>query len=202
MRHRTKQLSYWVGEFGDQYVERNRDFSFFQKRRPFFASLLRTVPDVKSVLEVGCNIGVNLGLLHEINPSLELTGIEPNRKAVTLAKKSLPFVSFHNASLFDVKLKATFDLVLTVNLLIHIANQDLMPAVSSIYTAASKYLLIIEYYSKIAETIPYRGLEDALFKRPYDRVLFHLYPNLTMVDKGFLTLDSGFDSCHWWLFKK
>ncbi len=202
MRQKTKQLSYWVGEFGDKYVERNSDFSFFQKRKLFFGSLLKDLPDVKSVLEVGCNIGSNLCVLYDVNPWLKLTGIEPNKKALAIAKKSLPSASFYNTNLFNVKWKATFDLVFTVNVLIHIADQNLTQAFRNIYRASRKYILTIEYYSKVSQSIPYRGLDDALFKRPYDRELLDRYPESTMLDTGFLNIRSGFDKCHWWLFKK
>lgn len=201
-KQKTKQLSYWVGEFGNQYVERNSNFSFFEKRKPFFKSLLKNLPDVKSILEVGCNIGSNLRILNIIDPSLKLAGVEPNKKAIEIAREHLPCASLYNIDIFDVKWRATFDLVFTANVLIHIADKELTEAYHNIYRATRKYILTIEYYSKVSETIPYRGLEDALFKRPYDQELLDLYPKLKIKDTGFLTIRSGFGRCRWWLFKK
>src|SRR3990167_4813247 len=86
----TKQLSYWTGKFGNEYIKRNSDMDFFAKRKNFFKKLLLQYPDIKSILEIGCNIGGNLMVLYELDPSLEIVGIEPNKKAAKIARKYLP----------------------------------------------------------------------------------------------------------------
>ena len=78
------------------------------------------------------------------------------------------------------------------------------PAVFTNYDIASskKYILSIEYYSDKIQSIPYRGLKDALFKRPFSFTWQKQYPSLSIINQGFLTKDQGFDNCHWWLFQK
>ncbi len=202
MTKRTKQLSYWQGEFGDEYIKRNSDLSFFDKRREFFAFLFEKKVKIASVLEIGCNIGGNLYILHSLNPKLKIAGIEPNLSASESAKKLLPKASIYNLSVSDMYFKDTYDLVFTSGVLIHISNAEIKKAMEKIYTAARRYILSIEYYSKSRKTIPYRSLTDALFKRPYYKEWISLYPRLKLLGKGILKNDQGFDNCNWWLFEK
>ena len=57
----------WGGEFGDAYVERNRNAG--DMRGPFWASLLARFP-VQRALEVGCNTGANLRWLAGAVPEI------------------------------------------------------------------------------------------------------------------------------------
>ncbi len=198
----TKQLDYWKGEFGNQYIERNSDTALFEKRKSFFKSLLKRHSDVKSILEIGCNIGGNLRILHTLNPSLKLTGIEPNKKAAHRAQQELPFAAIVEKSSLDITWQKKFDLVFTCGVLIHIADNELQETIHTMYNASKKYLLSIEYYARQKETILYRGLSDALFKRPYDQEYLQLYPPLQILEQGFLDKENGFDASTFWLFGK
>ena len=199
---KTKQLDYWINQFGDRYTRRNADLTYFRKRSPFFRKLLRKHSGINSVLEIGCNLGGNLIVLSKIDPMLKIVGVEPNSKAWQLAKKNLPNVNIYNLSIFDVHWKNEFDLVFTSGVLIHIADKELNLALRKIYQASKKYILSIEYYSDKIQSIPYRGLKDALFKRPFSFTWQKQYPSLSIINQGFLTKDQGFDNCHWWLFQK
>lgn len=198
----TKQLKYWQGQFGEAYIKRNSDLTFFEKRKDFFSSLLKKHSDIKSILEVGCSIGGNLYILQNVNQALVLTGIEPNITASIIAKKLIPKVKIINASIFDSKIKSKFDLVFTSGVLIHIANKDIKHALQKIHTASRKYLLTIEYFAERRQSIPYRDLTDALFKRPFDKEWLAVDPKLQLVNSGFLDKSQGFDNCHWWLYQK
>ena len=198
----TKQLSYWTGKFGNEYIKRNSDMDFFAKRKKFFKNLLLKYLDVKSILEIGCNIGGNLLVLKEINPDLEIVGIEPNKKAAKIARKNLPTAKILKESVFDIDFNERFDLVFACGVLIHVADGDLENALAKIYNASKKYILAIEYYSDKKSTIPYRGLSDALFRRPYDKEYLSLFPGLKIIREGFLNKSQGFDNCKFWVFKK
>ena len=200
----TKQLRYWEGEFGNAYLQRNSDPKLFAKRKPFFKKLLDSHPDILSVLEVGSNIGGNLNVLHSINLQLNLTAIEPNAKAAAVVKRTLPEVTIYHQSIFDCDWHNAFDLVFTCGVLIHIANQDLKETLSKIYNASKKYILTIEYYSPRREQIIYRGLSDALFKRPYNKEWQTVFPKLQLIESGKrIAKPIGQDEPgRWWLFKK
>lgn len=199
---KTKQLEYWQGKFGDEYIKRNSDLRLFSKRRPFFKKLLSAHPDISSILEVGCNIGGNLHVLQSINSQLRLSGIEPNEQAVKAAQKNLPKALISHTTVFDVRGENLYDLVFTSGVLIHIADKDFKKALQTINRLSRKYILSIEYYASARQPIQYRDLTDALFKRPYDKEWLAINKQLTIIDSGFLDMSSGFDNCHWWLFKK
>lgn len=202
MISKTPQLDYWRGKFGDDYTRRNADLSLFRKRKKFFKELLAKHEEIKSILEIGCNIGGNLLVLREISDRIKLSGIEPNKTAATMAKKLVPESTILIKSIFELEWNKKFDLVFTSGVLIHIADRDIARAIKKMYKASSNYLLSIEYYSAKRKTVEYRGLKDALFKRPFDKEWLSLYPRLELVSSGFLTPSQGFDNCHWWLFKK
>ena len=72
------RLDKWQGDFGNDYIERNKesDNRYLMWKR--IISELPTVP--VSILEVGANIGLNLNEINTIISS-RLTGLEPNRLA-------------------------------------------------------------------------------------------------------------------------
>src|SRR3990167_329732 len=198
----TKQLTYWLGKFGDDYIERNSDLAMFRRREQFFKKLLQKYPEIKSVLEVGSNIGGNLMVFNKIDPKLKIVAVEPNKKAAKIARENLSSAKILEKSVFDMDFDDKFDLVFTCGVLIHIADNDLGKALTKIYNASRKYILTIEYYSNKRSAIPYRGLSDALFKRPYDKEYLNLYPKLKVMYKGSLDKSKGFDNCKFWVFKK
>src|SRR5262245_24141059 len=63
----------WSGEFGDAYVERNRAAG--AARGPFWEAMLEELP-ARRVLEVGCNVGANLGWLARLLPHQEVYGVD------------------------------------------------------------------------------------------------------------------------------
>ncbi len=202
MVNKSKQLSYWQGKFGDEYINRNRDLTLFKKRMGFFKKLLNSYPEIKSILEVGTNIGGNLSVLQQINPTLDLTAIEPNKKAAAMAEDLVPEAHIFNQSIQGFERAEKYDLVYTSGVLIHISDNDLKTVLQKIYDLSRKYILTIEYYSEKKQLIPYRNLTDALFKRPYNREWLVHYPRLKLLTTGFLDTEDGFDNCHWWLFEK
>ena len=197
----TKQLSYWEGKFGDDYTQRNSNMKLFAKRRKFFKNILKKL-NVESILEIGCNNAANLVQIKKINSSLKVVGLEPNKKAVAIAKNLIPDAKIIRASVFALSIKNVYDFVFTAGVLIHIADKDLEKALSNIFNASKHYILAVEYYSPKRKTIPYRDLTDALFKRPYAKEYLDLFPTLKIIAKGKLGKGDGFDNCKFWLFEK
>lgn len=201
-KFKTKQLSYWQGTFGDYYTDRTFDSKMFIRRKKFFNKFLKNFDAIDSVLEVGCNVGRNLEILKAIKPELSVWGIEPNTKAFRIACKSLSGSRIFKKSIFDIKWSNKFDLVFTAGVLIHIGDEDSEKAIRKICEASRRYILAIEYYSKKRVAVLYRGLEDALYKRPYDKEFLGLFPKLKIKYMGKLDQVDGFDDCKFWLFEK
>jgi pseudaminic acid biosynthesis-associated methylase len=204
----NKQLSHWTGEFGDQYIDRNpASENNIRARVKTFAEIWRRLQGNPpcSVLECGCNIGLNLRALKQITDAA-LTGIEPNDKArqrllddAVLDKEhvspgflgSLPFAD------------SSFELVFTSGVLIHIAPENLDAAMRDIYRVSQKYILAIEYFSKNPETISYRGNTELLWKRDFGKKYLELFPTLQVIDVGFFwSQTTTMDDTTWWLFQK
>ena len=59
MSYKTEQEEFWATEFGDDYINRNQDYI---SNIPFFSEIISRTHKVESVVEFGCNIGLNLNL--------------------------------------------------------------------------------------------------------------------------------------------
>lgn len=205
----TKQVELWRSDFGADYAARgNNRISADGQRllmRDWGRMLAHAVtPSPNSALEVGCNIGRNLlALRHFI---AELHGVEPNPKACEIAR-SFPELSESKISEGDGFTldysDASIDLVFTSGVLIHIAPGDLGKVVDEIVRVSRRYVLCIEYFSHEPETVKYHDMDGYLFKRDFGRFYLERYPNLRVLDYGFLwqKLDSS-DNSNWWLFAK
>ena len=85
--YRTEQEEFWSGEFGNSYTERNASESDRVAKQIMFSQMIRNVPRIESVVELGCNIGLNLWALKTINSNFEVAGYEINKNAVIKAKE-------------------------------------------------------------------------------------------------------------------
>lgn len=205
----TKQLDLWRSDFGSQYAARNNNAISPDDQRRLARDWGRILahavtPRPSSALEVGCSIGRNLLALHPFIGTL--AGIDPNDRVLDDARGLLSgrgiFVS--GATAFDLPFDdASFDLVFTSGVLIHIHPDDLLRATSEIMRVARHYIVCIEYFSHNPESVPYHGMDGYLFKRDFGRFYMDHYPGLKVRDYGFLwqLLDSS-DNSNWWLFEK
>jgi pseudaminic acid biosynthesis-associated methylase len=205
----TKQLQLWKSAFGAEYAGRpGNSISAAALRR-----LLRdwgrmlahaVTPQPESVLEVGCNIGRNLPALRGFVP--EIHAVEPNAEAVRMARvdPALGGIDIREGDGFALPFAdQSIDLVFTSGVLIHVAPEDLGRMVKEIVRVARHYVLCIEYFSHQPVQVPYRGREGYLFKRDFGRFYLEAFPQLRVLDYGFLwqPLDSS-DNSNWWLFAK
>lgn len=133
----TAQLSTWTSRFGKEYTDRNTlsldemDAAFAEQFGVSKSSIYRRFvgPDRLPggrVLEVGCNIGLQLRLLEKANAGLELHGLEPQSYAIERARELAPHRHFHQGNAFALPFAdGTYDLVFTHGVLIHIHPNDL-----------------------------------------------------------------------------
>lgn len=199
----TEQEIFWAGEFGDEYVSRNRyDIS---ATLAMFSKILSKAHDVSSIFELGCNIGQNLRALKLLKPHARISGIEINKLAYTNAARDFPEVI--NGSLLELNPTdaGEVDLVFTKGVLIHI-NPDHLPDVyEKMARIGRRYVLISEYYNPSPVTIDYRGHDQRLFKRDFAGEFMDHQPDFRLADYGFVyRRDPVFprDDATWFLMER
>ena len=203
-KFRTEQEAFWAGEFGDQYASRNTGEGWIASNTALFARIIDRTRDVRSVIEFGANIGLNLRALHNLLPQAQLSAVEINQTAVTQLREWGGAEVLHQ-SLLEFKPERRWDLALIKGVLIHI-NPDCLPQVyDTLYASSARYICVVEYYNPTPVQISYRGHADRLFKRDFAGEILERFPDLVLRDYGFVyRRDPNFpqDDCTWFLMEK
>lgn len=203
--YRTPQEAFWAGDFGTAYGGRHAGDGLIGSNLRLFADALRTAGPIRSCLELGANVGMNLRALRLLYPHLTMKAVEINPDAARVLGEAIGPENVQNASIFDYAAEERFDLVLTKGLLIHV-NPDLLPvAYEKIHRSSSRLILIAEYYNPSPLAIPYRGHAGQLFKRDFAGELMDRYPDVGLLDYGFAYhRDPAFaqDDVTWFLLQK
>jgi pseudaminic acid biosynthesis-associated methylase len=191
----------WAGEFGDAYTDRNETFNYADRFKFFKPLILDN--KIESVLEVGCNTGMNLGMLKELVPSWDVWGCDVNIRNVQYTRERWPDVQSVYASGFDLPFRDDyFDLVFTSGVLIHQKPSEVERIMQEIIRVSSKYVMAIEYYSEQFEEIEtYSGGPGTAFKGPYGEIYQGRY-GLKLLKTQDLRRDQGWDRCACWLLEK
>ena len=203
-RFKTEQEVFWSGEFGDNYIDRNRSKELLSANTSLFASILSSSGKIDSILEFGCNIGMNLESIKSLLPEVKLSGIEINKKAISKIKNLEQIEVFHD-SILEIEMDRSFDLTLIKTVLIHINPEELDKVYSRLYKFSNKYICIAEYYSPSPVEVNYRGHSDRLFKRDFAGELMRKYPDLDLIDYGFIYHNDPVfpqDDINWFLLMK
>ncbi len=202
---KTEQETFWAGEFGTQYIERNKGDSLLASNLNFFAKSLRGARGLKSCIEFGANIGMNLQALNLMHPGIDAHAIEINVDAAKLLGLVIPPSNIYNSSILDFSSARQWDLTLIKGVLIHI-NPGVLPQVyDKLVASTSRYLLVAEYYNPAPVAISYRGHNDRLFKRDFAGEIMDRHNQLQLVDYGFAYhRDPNFpqDDITWFLLEK
>ena len=185
MKYSTEQEAFWAGAFGDEYIGRNSDECSVAANTSLFSEALRHSGDVTSVLELGCNIGLNLSAIHSLFPKARLTGLEINPLAAEKARTRLPQADIRVGSLLKPALTGTWDLVMIKGVLIHVAPDSLPAAYDAVHCHAGKWILLCEYYNPFPMEIDYRGHSQRLFKRDFAGEMVDRFADLRLRDYGF-----------------
>lgn len=205
MSHTTEQESFWAGEFGDEYIERNTLETLVPARLSLFSKILARTSGVSSVMEFGANIGVNLFAIHLLLPKAEIKSVEINATAVKTLKSYPWMTKVVHDSFIDVTYENEADLTFTSGVLIHIRPDRLARAYENLYQATRRYVMVCEYYSRTPLTMPYRGHADRLFKRDFAGEMMDAYKDLQLIDYGFAYHRDPvhpMDDLTWFLMKK
>ena len=191
----------WSGGFGDDYVERNRAAS--EGRRPFWEHVLGRI-EAASALEIGCNVGGNLRWLAELLGAENVAGVDVNERALEVVRSEIPGVDVRVASARELPFAdASFDLVFTTGVLIHQSPEELPRVMDEIVRASRRYVLCGEYRADELEEVPYRGQRGALYKQDYGRLYQERFPQLRLLEEGFLPKSEGvWDDVTYWVFEQ
>lgn len=183
----SEVLKFWQGQKGKEYAGRNPqnpkemdalylkdyDITRSEMNQRFLGKLPR---DIK-ILEVGCNIGVQLWMLHDMGFK-HLVGID-----VQPIKKASSCWAFKLAPAQAIPFKDKyFDLVFTSGLLIHIPPHELPRVMEEIYRVTNQYIFGFEYYAEHLTNIPYYGESDILWAGNYHELLRGRFLDLGFVD--------------------
>jgi pseudaminic acid biosynthesis-associated methylase len=190
----------WGGDFGNDYVARNRAAG--EVRGAFWGMILREFP-VARVLEVGCNLGANLQWVAATVPPSQVYGVDINLSALAELHRHLPEVNAIWSPARELAFRDRwFDLVFTMGVLIHQPESTLPLVMAEIVRCSRRYILCGEYFSAQTTEVFYRGHSGALFKRDYGRIYQALFPELRLLKEGFLSRAEGWDDVTFWLFEK
>jgi pseudaminic acid biosynthesis-associated methylase len=202
--YKTKQEEFWAGQFGDDYTERNQGSQLIVSNTALFASVIARTQKVNSILEFGANRGLNLLALRNLLPAAELSAVEINPKAVK-ELETIKNLRIYRQSMLDFVVDYQRDLVLSKGLLIHIAPEMLPRAYQILYESSGHYICLAEYYNPTPVEVEYRGNKGKLFKRDFAGEMMDSYPDLDLVDYGFVYhRDTNFsqDDLNWFLLNK
>jgi spore coat polysaccharide biosynthesis protein SpsF len=202
---KTEQEAFWAGQFGDDYIDRNKGAALLASNLDFFVKALKQARQLTSCIEFGANIGMNLKALRLLFPAIDAHGIEINPTAAQQLRQAIPAENVYPASILDFQPTRTWDLTLIKGVLIHI-NPEALPAVyDKLVESCKRYLLVAEYYNPSPVAIPYRGHTDRLFKRDFAGEIMERHPQMTLIDYGFAyKRDPNFpqDDITWFLMEK
>jgi len=200
----TDQEVFWRGDFGNDYIERNHDSKIIASGISLFSKILDHTHKVSSIIEFGCNMGINLIALKRLLPDVELTGVEINSSAASIVRERNE-ATVIESSILDLNLNTTYDLTFSKGVLIHINPDYLGEVYKRLYDYSNKYILVAEYYNPSPVSIDYRGHQDRLFKRDFAGDIMDLYKDLRLIEYGFVYhKDPVFpqDDISWFLMEK
>lgn len=187
----TVQAAVWKGQFGRDYTDRNTydpeglDALYLKNygisRRAINQTFLQDISKTASFLEVGCNTGNQLLLLHDMGYS-NLSGVELQPYAIDLARKRLPQASLSLGTALSLPHEdASFEVVFTSGVLIHISPDDLPRALDEIHRCSRAFIWGVEYFSSNTVEVPYRNHSGLLWKMDYARRYLEGFSDLELV---------------------
>ena len=200
----TPQEEFWAGDFGADYISRNRDPELLASNLHLFSevfSLTDSAPG--SILELGANIGMNLKAIKQLSPTSECTAIEINPTACEILKAQ--GFEVIESSILGAEIERNFDFVFSKGVLIHLNPEQLVETYRRMFEWSTRFILIAEYYNPTPVSIPYRGNADKLFKRDFAGEFLDKYLDTELIDYGFsYRRDPAFpqDDITWFLIKK
>ncbi|MDH5368431.1 MAG: pseudaminic acid biosynthesis-associated methylase [Gammaproteobacteria bacterium] len=183
---KTEQEEFWAGEFGSEYIDRNDNAQILASKLYLYSKALKQAGSISSCLEFGANIGMNLKALQNLYPDIHLKAVEINPDAVKRLHNLIGENNVFEGSITDYPITEKVELSLIRGVLIHI-NPEMLPLVyEKLYEASNRYIFVGEYYNPSPVAVSYRGHEERLFKRDFAGEMLDKYPDLKLIDYGFV----------------
>ena len=203
-KFKTVQEDFWAGNFGDGYISRNESKAFIASNVAMFSKILDRAGKIRSAIEFGANVGLNMHALRALVPEISLTAVEINKKAVAQLRK-IGRVEVRHESILEFSAKKKYELSFTKGVLIsHCAGR-----IAQSVQGAVRQQQPVHLRRRILQSSPvailYRGHADRLFKRDFAGELLEKYRDLRLVDYGFVyRRDPNFpqDDMTWFLLEK
>jgi pseudaminic acid biosynthesis-associated methylase len=202
--YKTEQESFWAGEFGADYIQRNDDAKIIAANLAMFADVISRTRGIDSIIEFGANVGMNLQALRQLLPGASLAAIEINPKAAEHLR-SLGYIDVRHQSILEYEPKDQHDLAFIKGVLIHINPEELPTAYDRIYASSKRYVCVAEYYNPTPVSLPYRGHAERLFKRDFAGEMLDRFTDLRLIGYGVTyRRDPNFehDDINWFLMEK
>jgi len=204
---KTEQEIKWSSDFGDKYFYRvqEKKKEAIPGNISIFSEILSKTYKVKTIIEYGANVGLNLIAINQLLPDIDLTAVEINQKAFNQLKNNKFIKKAYNKSIIDFIPSEKFDLCFTKGVLIHINPSSLEKVYKLLYESSNKYILVAEYYNPFPVEVSYQDESRMLYKRDFAGELIDKYPDLGLVDYGFrYHRDKYFprDDITWFLLQK
>jgi pseudaminic acid biosynthesis-associated methylase len=204
---KTEQETFWHGDFGNAYTDRNNGDEISRANLLFWGGVLKRTGPIQSCFEIGCNRGLNLDAIKTLLPACKTSGLEINTYAAKecARKGHQVFEGSILAAPHESHFARLADLSFASGVLIHIEPGGLNAAYDLLFSTSKTFILISEYFNPQPVAIPYRGHENRLFKRDFAGELWARYPNLRLVDYGFIWSKDPVapkDDTTWFLFQK
>lgn len=199
----NQQLTAWSGEFGAEYTARNRASAeelnrryverYGCSRQAMNDRFLAEVPLTARILEIGTNVAEQLELLY-LAGYRNLVGLDIQAKALEAASLRVPAEFVCGVATALPFPDASFDLVFTSGVLIHVSPEDLPQVMDEIYRCTRAYIWGFEYFDKEHTAIPYRGMDNLLWKGDFLGMFQSRYRDLRlMIQQQFPYLDNPED---------
>lgn len=191
----------WAGDFGNDYTRRNR--SGIGARESIWHMLIPS--HTNSVLEIGANVGANLEAIAQFK-DCDIYACEPN----DLARSELIELDVAPAENItaDYADKLSFkdgvaDLVFSCGVLIHIPPDKLIQSMREMHRCSKRYIICGEYFAPTEEMIPYRGHNNAMWRRDYGSLWLDNFPDLHCTSTMFAWKRmTGMDNLMFWVMEK
>jgi pseudaminic acid biosynthesis-associated methylase len=187
----TEQMEVWKGDFGKAYTDRNfcllDEFeTLYEKNYGITRSMLNKrflhgIDRSAKVLEVGCNVGMQLMCLKRMGFH-NLYGLELQEYAIRKSPARALGVEIIQGSAFNIPSRnCFFDLVFTSGVLIHVSPSELPIVLEEVHRCTKDYLWGFEYYSEVTTPVDYRGNKNLLWKADFTKLYISAFPDLTVV---------------------
>jgi len=200
----TDAAERWQGELGREYTRRNSvsedalDAMYVERfgisrsalNQEFLAPLT-----LRSALEVGCNVGMQLRHLRRLTGA-RMAGVDLQQSALDEARAILPHAELLQGQATELPFRdGSFDLVFTSGVLIHVPPSDLVRVMDEIHRVSSRWIWGFEYWAATPTEVAYRGQSGLLWKRDFRVAWQERFPTLRLVKERRLPHRNGPDLC-------